>query len=50
VYEKGDPVSNPSGEDVITYRWTAGGFAKEYSTRTQYSKAVGGSPTAVPGN
>ncbi|MFI1168433.1 hypothetical protein ACH4UM_33825 [Streptomyces sp. NPDC020801] len=50
VYEKGDPVSNPSGEDVITYRWTAGRFTKEFSTRNQYSKAVGGGATPAPDN
>ncbi|MCX5361782.1 hypothetical protein OG864_24035 [Streptomyces sp. NBC_00124] len=25
LYEKGDPVSSPSGEDVITYRWSSSG-------------------------
>jgi hypothetical protein len=48
VYEKGDPVSSPSGEDVITYRWSsAGRFIKEFSTRNEYSQAVGGD-TAAP--
>ncbi|WP_107420015.1 hypothetical protein, partial [Streptomyces carpinensis] len=50
VYEKDDPVSNPSGEDVITYRWTGSGFTKEFSTRNEYSKAVGGGPTKAPDN
>ncbi|GGY04464.1 hypothetical protein [Streptomyces anandii] len=50
VYEKGDPVSNPSGEDVITYRWSGTRFTKEYSTRNEYSKAVGGGPSPVPDN
>ncbi|MET8246777.1 hypothetical protein ABZV31_21555 [Streptomyces sp. NPDC005202] len=50
VYEKGDPVSNPSGEDVITYRWTAGRFAKKYSTRNEYSNAVGGGASTAPDN
>ncbi|MEU6406907.1 hypothetical protein [Streptomyces sp. NPDC046985] len=50
VYEKGDPVSSPSGEDVITYRWSGSAFAKEYSTRNEYSKAVGGDPTPTPDN
>ncbi|WP_445526636.1 hypothetical protein [Streptomyces cyslabdanicus] len=49
VYARGDPVSSPSGEDVITYRWTAGRFVKEFSTRNEYSTAVGGGPTASPG-
>lgn len=48
VYEKGDPVSNPSGEDVITYRWSGGRFVKAYTTRNEYSKAVGGAATAAP--
>ncbi|WP_078883676.1 hypothetical protein [Streptomyces sp. NRRL S-340] len=47
VYERGDPVSNPSGEDVITYRWSGSRFAKAFSTRNEYSKAVGGG-TAAP--
>ncbi|MFH8219794.1 hypothetical protein ACH4C2_07955 [Streptomyces sp. NPDC018057] len=42
VYERGDPVSNPSGEDVITYRWSGSGFTKAFSTRNEYSKTVGG--------
>ncbi|MFF8942665.1 hypothetical protein ACF1A5_10405 [Streptomyces sp. NPDC014864] len=50
VYEKGDPVSNPSGEDVITYHWSAGRFAKKYSTRNEYSNAVGDGATPPPGN
>ncbi|MFJ9739890.1 hypothetical protein [Streptomyces sp. NPDC101166] len=37
VYEKGDPVSSPSGENVITYRWVGGRFVKEYSWHNDYS-------------
>lgn len=49
VYEKGDPVSSPSGEDVITYRWSAAGrFTKEFSTRNEYSQAVGGDTAPAP--
>ncbi|WP_420709232.1 hypothetical protein [Streptomyces sp. AS58] len=48
VYEKGDPVSIPSGEDVITYRWTSGRFAEKYRTRNDYSAVVGGEATAMP--
>ncbi|WP_307045155.1 hypothetical protein [Streptomyces achromogenes] len=48
VYEKGDPVSSPSGENVITYRWTSGRFMKEYSWHNDYSSVVGGNPTPVP--
>ncbi|MEW1646268.1 hypothetical protein [Streptomyces sp. NPDC091219] len=49
VYEKGDPVSSPSGENVITYRWTSGRFVQEYSTHNEYSNAVGGDASPVPG-
>ncbi|MEV6618487.1 hypothetical protein AB0N31_32440 [Streptomyces sp. NPDC051051] len=49
VYEKGDPVSSPSGENVITYRWTASGrFVKEYSWHNDYSSVVGDDATPVP--
>ncbi|MFD7436584.1 hypothetical protein [Streptomyces sp. NPDC059861] len=48
VYERGDPVSSPSGENVITYRWTAGRFAEEYRTRNDYSTVVGPEPTPAP--
>ncbi|MGW0082089.1 hypothetical protein [Streptomyces sp. NPDC003393] len=48
VYEKDDPVSNPSGEFVITYRWNGRAFTKEFSTRNEYSKAVGGNASAAP--
>ncbi|MET7652254.1 MULTISPECIES: hypothetical protein [unclassified Streptomyces] len=45
VYEKGDSVSDPSGENVITYRWTSGRFVKEYSWHNDYSGIVGADPT-----
>ncbi|MFI5797352.1 hypothetical protein [Streptomyces sp. NPDC051677] len=48
VYEKGDPVSNPSGENVITYRWAAGRFMKEFSWHNDYSNVGDGEPPAVP--
>ncbi|QOV47699.1 hypothetical protein IPT68_20470 [Streptomyces chromofuscus] len=48
VYEKGDPVSSPSGENVITYHWSAGRFTEEYRTRNDYSTVVGAEPTAAP--
>jgi hypothetical protein len=48
VYEKGDPVSSPSGENVITYRWTGGRFVKEYSWHNDYSSVVGEDATPVP--
>ncbi|MBX9397746.1 hypothetical protein K4749_30200 [Streptomyces sp. TRM72054] len=48
VYAKGDPVSSPSGENVITYRWTAGRFTEEYRTHNDYSTVVGAEPTVAP--
>ena len=52
VYEKGDPVSNPSGENVITYTWSGGRFAQTDFHHNDYSNAVGGGPdpavTAAP--
>ncbi|AQS72021.1 hypothetical protein B1H29_16460 [Streptomyces pactum] len=48
VYEKGDPVSSPSGENVITYRWASGRFTEEFRTHNDYSNAAGNVPTPVP--
>ncbi|WP_030323835.1 hypothetical protein [Streptomyces sp. NRRL B-3229] len=50
VYEKGDPVSAPSGENVITYRWVAGKFATVYRTHSDYSSVVGTGGTPTPDN
>ncbi|MFJ7904805.1 hypothetical protein ACIQ6V_30725 [Streptomyces sp. NPDC096198] len=48
MYEKGDPVSYPSSEEVITYRWSASHFGVVSSTRNVYSNAVGNSGTPAP--
>ncbi|MFF4121686.1 hypothetical protein [Streptomyces sp. NPDC001714] len=49
VYEKGDPVSSPSGENVITYSWAAGHFVQEYFHHTEYGNATGsGGDDATP--
>ncbi|MEU2623414.1 hypothetical protein ABZ642_35835 [Streptomyces sp. NPDC007157] len=49
VYEKGDPVSSPSGENVITYSWAAGRFVQEDFHHTDYGNATGsGDATPVP--
>ncbi|WP_369198779.1 hypothetical protein [Streptomyces djakartensis] len=48
VYERGDPVSSPSGENVITYRWASGRFAEKYRTHNDYGKVAGDSATPVP--
>ncbi|MEU6373235.1 hypothetical protein [Streptomyces sp. NPDC046909] len=44
VYKKGDPVSAPSGEDVITYRWAAGRFVKWRYTHNELGD-IGTEPT-----
>ncbi|MEW1779625.1 hypothetical protein [Streptomyces sp. NPDC086777] len=50
VYEKGDPVSSPSGENVITYSWSGGRFVQEDFHHTDYGNAAGSGdePTAAP--
>ncbi|MFC3573884.1 hypothetical protein ACFOZ0_11485 [Streptomyces yaanensis] len=47
-YEKGDPVTYPSIEQVITYNWRTTYFARVSSTQTQYSNAVGNDDTPAP--
>lgn len=47
VYEKGDSVALPSGEVVITYRWTTDRFTERARTHNDYSKVVDGE-TAAP--
>ncbi|CAM5621440.1 hypothetical protein [Streptomyces griseomycini] len=48
VYDRGDPVSSPSGENVITYRWTAGRFTEEYRTHNDYGQVAGQEPKPAP--
>ncbi|MGP3952049.1 hypothetical protein [Streptomyces sp. 7N604] len=49
VYGPGDPVSFPSGEDVITYRWADGRFTEHERTHSDYSKTVeGADPSPAP--
>lgn len=49
VYAKGDPVAYPSGEDVITYRWSGNGFTQHDWVHNDYSRAVdGGSAVTEP--
>ncbi|MFD4477073.1 hypothetical protein ACFWPU_13295 [Streptomyces sp. NPDC058471] len=50
VYEKGDPVSYPSGEEVITYRWSANHFTETDRTRSHYSSAAGSDAPAPTEN
>ncbi|MFF8656353.1 hypothetical protein [Streptomyces huasconensis] len=46
LYEKGDSVAYPSGEEVITYRWSAHHFTEADRTRSDFSDAVGGETPA----
>ncbi|WP_420037908.1 hypothetical protein ACN2WE_18090 [Streptomyces sp. cg28] len=49
VYEKGDSVSSPSGEEILTYRWSGGRFTEVERTHNDYSHAVDGeSASPVP--
>ncbi|MGQ4388304.1 hypothetical protein [Streptomyces sp. SAS_270] len=48
LYEKGDPVTYPSSEEVITYSWATTHFKADSRTRNNYSNAVGGTDTATP--
>ncbi|WP_280888964.1 hypothetical protein [Streptomyces sp. LBL] len=48
VYGKSDPVSAPSGENVITYRWSGTRFIQAYSMHNDYGKTAGNGPTPVP--
>ncbi|MGW7098484.1 hypothetical protein [Streptomyces sp. NPDC054838] len=41
VYGKSDALSYPSGEDVITYRWTGDKFAEQDRVHTDYSNVDG---------
>ncbi|KPI12130.1 hypothetical protein OK074_8979 [Actinobacteria bacterium OK074] len=48
LYRKGDPLSYPSSEDVITYTWTKGAFVEESRTHNDYSNVVGGTAEPTP--
>ncbi|MHA5054483.1 hypothetical protein [Streptomyces sp. SD15] len=48
LYKKGDPVSYPSSEEVITYSWSASRFTAESRIHTDYSNAVGGADSPAP--
>ncbi|MGW7469080.1 hypothetical protein ACWGJT_31535 [Streptomyces xantholiticus] len=41
VYTRNDPVSEPSGEEVSTYRWSDGKFTRQFWVRNEFSRAVG---------
>ncbi|MCX4692618.1 hypothetical protein [Streptomyces sp. NBC_01408] len=45
VYGKSEPLSYPSGEDVITYRWNGEKFTEQDRVHSEYSNVVdGGQP------
>ncbi len=43
VYDKGDSLQYPSGEEVITYRWMTSRFTERARTHNDYSRVVGAS-------
>ncbi|GAA2289492.1 hypothetical protein GCM10010415_71150 [Streptomyces atrovirens] len=48
VYDRGDPVSSPSGVNVITYRWDSGRFTEKYRTHNDYGQVAGAEPSPAP--
>nr|WP_192918170.1 hypothetical protein [Streptomyces spectabilis] len=50
LYGKDGSVAEPTGEDVITYRWTTDHFTERGRVRNNYSSAVGGESTAPSDN
>ncbi|MFE0650315.1 hypothetical protein ACFVZH_17195 [Streptomyces sp. NPDC059534] len=48
VYAEGDPVAYPSGEDVITYRWSGNRFTQHDWVHNDYSRAVGDGAAEQP--
>lgn len=46
VYGKTDPLSYPSGEDVITYHWNGEKFTEQDRVHTDYSNVDGGAQPA----
>jgi hypothetical protein len=48
IYATGDAVCCPSGEDVVTYHWSDGGFREAGRTHTDYSKTVNNDKDDLP--
>ncbi|MFI2436476.1 hypothetical protein [Streptomyces sp. NPDC018693] len=48
LYDRDDPVSDPSGENVLTYRWTDDRFVEKFKEHTDYGSVTGEEPTPVP--
>ncbi|MFD5428066.1 hypothetical protein [Streptomyces sp. NPDC127084] len=47
VYAKGDAVPYPSGQIVITYRWSGNGFNEQDRVENEYSRGIGGDGAPV---
>ncbi len=47
VYDRGDPVTSPSGENVITYRWASDRFDEQYRTHNDYGQVAGAQPSPM---
>ncbi|EPH40923.1 hypothetical protein ABT390_14165 [Streptomyces aurantiacus] len=50
LFGKDGSVSDPTGEEIITYRWTDNRFAETERTRNNYSSAVSGETSAPAEN
>ncbi|MFE2017465.1 hypothetical protein ACFW9O_05325 [Streptomyces sp. NPDC059499] len=48
VYGSKDSVAYPSGEDVITYRWSAGRFTETDRVHNDFNRAVGNGDGELP--
>ncbi|MGP3686873.1 hypothetical protein ACTVZO_19555 [Streptomyces sp. IBSNAI002] len=48
VYAKSDPLSYPSGEDVITYRWDGEKFTEQDRVHSEYSNVVDSGSQPAP--
>ncbi|MEU0128310.1 hypothetical protein [Streptomyces sp. NPDC006289] len=48
VYESKDSVAYPSGEDIVTYRWTADRFAETDRVHNDFNRAVGNGEGPLP--
>ncbi|MFF4248285.1 hypothetical protein ACFYY2_27995 [Streptomyces sp. NPDC001822] len=48
VYGSKDAVAYPSGEDIVTYRWTAGRFAETDRVHNDFNRAVGNGEGTLP--
>ncbi|WP_051806923.1 hypothetical protein [Streptomyces sp. NRRL F-2664] len=48
VYGKSDALAYPSGEDVITYRWSGEGFTEQDRVHSEYSNVVDGGAQPAP--